>query len=198
MTICSRRFLRGAPRDVSNVQGSLRAARLLLWSKSQTHRSHLQNVTPIYSESAMTTDATILSADVLSEEIRTVLFSDSPDMDNLHTKLERDYPLSSDNAKDLIYQVARSVNTSFFPPLTQLELILTEGCNLACTYCFEKDMLGYKRMPLEIAQSAVDLLFDYSANESDAIHYPFRRGTNPQFSCRPVCNRVRRKEISRT
>ncbi len=132
----------------------------------------------------MTTDATILSADVLSEEIRTVLFSDSPDMDNLHTKLERDYPLSSDNAKDLIYQVARSVNTSFFPPLTQLELILTEGCNLACTYCFEKDMLGYKRMPLEIAQSAVDLLFDYSANESDLYITHF--GGEPTLNFRAV------------
>jgi len=103
----------------------------------------------------------------LSEEIRTTVFSQSPDISELHAKLERDFPLSSEDARALIYQVAASVNTSAFPPLSQLELILTEGCNLACTYCFEKDMLGYKRMPLEIAKSAVDVLFDYSGNETD-------------------------------
>jgi uncharacterized protein len=59
------------------------------------------------------------------------------------------------------------LNKSLFQPITQLELILTEGCNLGCNYCFEKNMLGYKKMPLEIAKRAIDILFDYSQNESE-------------------------------
>jgi len=120
----------------------------------------------------------------LSEEIRATVFSQSPDIDGLHARLERDFPLSSEDARTLIYQVAASVNASSFPPLTQLELILTEGCNLACTYCFEKDMLGYKRMPLEIAQLVVDVLFDYAGNEPDLYITHF--GGEPTLNFRAI------------
>src|SRR5439155_8684980 len=58
--------------------------------------------------------------------------------------------------------------SKLFPPLTHMELVLTEGCNLACTYCFEKGMLGYRRMPLRIAKAAVDLLFEYS-RDADSL-----------------------------
>jgi uncharacterized protein len=71
------------------------------------------------------------------------------------------------SARKVIYEVARRLNSAIFPPITQLELVHTEGCNLACKYCFEKEMLGYKKMPSDIALAAVDLLFDYSADQTE-------------------------------
>lgn len=103
----------------------------------------------------------------LTEEIGSALLLDSPDISQLTTKLEKDLNISSEDACTLIYDVVMQLNAAIFPPLTQLELILTEGCNLACTYCFEKNMLGYKKMPLEIARLGVDLLFNYSQDEKD-------------------------------
>src|SRR5689334_12653036 len=84
---------------------------------------------------------------------------------HLQARLENALRVSSDSARVILYRVVHQLNASFFPPVTSLELVLTEGCNLACTYCFEKEMLGYKRMPLDTARAAVDLLFDYSRNE---------------------------------
>ncbi|HWQ20881.1 MAG TPA: radical SAM protein [Methanotrichaceae archaeon] len=48
-----------------------------------------------------------------------------------------------------------------------MELILTEGCNLACSYCFEKEMVGYEKMSQSVARASVDLLFDYSLDEKE-------------------------------
>lgn len=53
--------------------------------------------------------------------------------------------------------------------MTKLELIHTEGCNLGCTYCFEADVFGYKRMPKSIGRTAVDLLFEYSNDASRLV-----------------------------
>ena len=101
------------------------------------------------------------------ESIQADLSSESPNLDETRTKLEQDLKLSSDEAQKLIYQVVTQLNAALFPPITKLEIIHTEGCNLACTYCFEKDMLGIRRMPLDIAKAAVDLLCDYSQNETN-------------------------------
>jgi uncharacterized protein len=105
----------------------------------------------------------VLYSKDLVKEICATLLSDSPDITSL--QLEKNLNLSPENARTLIYRAIAQLNASLFPPLTQLELILTEGCNLACTYCFEKDMLGYKSMSLDIAKAAVDLLFEYSQKE---------------------------------
>jgi uncharacterized protein len=101
----------------------------------------------------------------LVEDAHRVLLSDTPDLGQLQASLERDTNLSSEDARRFIYQLVAELNTTLFPPVTHMELIHTEGCNLACHYCFEKDMLGYRRMPLDIAQAAIDLLFKYSHNE---------------------------------
>src|SRR6266487_6362125 len=103
----------------------------------------------------------------LQKEISDTLLSASPDVAQLQVKLEKDLSLSPEDAQTLLYEVTAKLNATFFPAVTSLELILTEGCNLACSYCFEKYMLAHKRMPLEIARSAVDLLFDYSRDEKD-------------------------------
>jgi len=105
-----------------------------------------------------------LSPDLLNQ-VRSELLGPEPNEDRLRTFLMRELDLSAEGAKDLIYQAVRQLNLSVFPPVTHLELIHTEGCNLACTYCFEKDMLGYRKMPVDVACAAVDLLFDYSGDE---------------------------------
>jgi uncharacterized protein len=107
------------------------------------------------------------SAVNLVGRIHELLLSDPPDLPPLQPSLEREMTLSSDDARRFIFQVVAKLNAILFPPVTHLELIHTEGCNLACNYCFEKNMLGYKRMPLDIAQAAIDLLFEYSYNEPD-------------------------------
>lgn len=101
----------------------------------------------------------------LIDDIHTVLLSNSPDLTQLHASLEKDLNLSSENAQSLIYQVVAQLNAALFSPIIKLELIHTEGCNLACSYCFEKSTHGHRRMPLNIAKAAIDLLFDYSQNE---------------------------------
>jgi uncharacterized protein len=74
--------------------------------------------------------------------------------------------IARDEAANLIYQVVLQLNLTFFPAISHIELVHTEGCNLGCTYCFEKNMLGHRKMPTEVAKLAVDLLFDYSGEES--------------------------------
>lgn len=93
------------------------------------------------------------------------LFSDPPDISALFTFLLKNYDLSPQHAQTVIYQVVLQLNTTLFPPITKMELFLTEGCNLACKYCFEKNVLSYRKMPLDIARAAIDLLFDYAQNE---------------------------------
>lgn len=106
-----------------------------------------------------------LSAGNIVEDIHRVLVSDSPDLVPLHARIGKEVDLSSEDARRFIYQLVAELNAALFPPVTHLELIHTEGCNLACSYCFEKNMLGYRKMPLDIARAAVDLLFEYSQNE---------------------------------
>lgn len=93
----------------------------------------------------------------------------SPDLSALHALLTESHGLSHEQAQTAVYEAILQVNTAVFPPITKMELLLTEGCNLACAYCFEKGMPRYRRMPHDIAQAAVDLLFDY-AHKADQLH----------------------------
>lgn len=101
----------------------------------------------------------------LSDRARDALLAAEPDIGRLHADLMQELGLPAESATRLIYEIALRLNASLFPPITHIELVHTEGCNLACSYCFEKDMLGQKRMPPEVARAALDLLFDYSQNE---------------------------------
>lgn len=98
----------------------------------------------------------------LNTVIQDCLFSDCPDVTNIYSILESDYGLSRENARTLIYQVVSLLNAKYFPPICKVEIVHTEGCNLGCSYCFEKNMLGYKKMSTEVARAAIDLLFAYS------------------------------------
>ncbi len=98
----------------------------------------------------------------LIEKVSDAVLHDSPDPKSLQGELMNELGLSAENARVLLYQVIKQLNGAFFPPITELEVVHTEGCNLACSYCFEKNMLGFKRISPELACAAVDLLFDYS------------------------------------
>jgi uncharacterized protein len=102
----------------------------------------------------------------LLDQVREALLSQEPDLTQVKTLLIKELNLSAESSTALIYQVVQKLNLSLFPAISHLELIHTEGCNLACSYCFEKNMLGHKKMPTEIARLAVNLLFDYARDES--------------------------------
>lgn len=99
--------------------------------------------------------------------IRDALLSEEPALDSIATLVSRELGTSDETAKRVLYQVVLELNRGLFPPISHIELVHTEGCNLACTYCFEKDMLGHARMPDSIAKRAIDLLFDYSEDEKE-------------------------------
>jgi uncharacterized protein len=103
--------------------------------------------------------------DHVIDSIQAVLLSDSPDIAHLGTQLEADLGLAPGETRTFMYHVVAQLNNKLFPPITKLEVVHTEGCNLACTYCFEKSMLGLRQMTLATARAAVDLLFDYAGDE---------------------------------
>ncbi|HHT9119831.1 MAG TPA: radical SAM protein [Candidatus Hypogeohydataceae bacterium YC41] len=105
------------------------------------------------------------TAQVLTDKTQEILLSDDPDISKLQGRVEKALNLSPEEARIFIYQVVLQLNSAYFTPVTSLELVLTEGCNLACTYCFEKNMLKYRQMSHAICLAAVNLLFDYSRNE---------------------------------
>jgi len=101
----------------------------------------------------------------LIDNLGKALLAESPDPVEIESQLRRRGRFSEEQARDLIKQTVLQINRSLFPPVAKLEIIHTEGCNLACTYCFERDMLGPRRMSRDVALAAVDLLFDYSGDE---------------------------------
>ncbi len=89
----------------------------------------------------------------------------SPDPQALSERLRARLALPAGEADRLLYETIARIHLQLFPPITQVELILTEACNLRCRYCFETTMLGSRSMAAETGRRAVDLLVRYSANE---------------------------------
>lgn len=54
------------------------------------------------------------------------------------------------------------------PPITNVELLLADGCNLNCTYCFE-GLKPKRLMPLELAQMTVERLIKEWSGDEKAI-----------------------------
>jgi uncharacterized protein len=101
----------------------------------------------------------------LSTELSQRLLSESPDLDAVEAGLVSDGDLSPEEARQLVYEIVRRINAALYPPLNSLELVLTQRCNLACSYCFEGDALGAGTMSEEVGRAAIDLLFDYARDE---------------------------------
>lgn len=103
----------------------------------------------------------------IPDRICEMLLSGNFDGRDVLELLERNEQITPDLAPAILYDVIARINASLFPAITKLELIHTEGCNLACEYCFEKEMLGYRRMSYEVGRRAVDLLFTYSQDKPE-------------------------------
>jgi uncharacterized protein len=103
----------------------------------------------------------------LIKEISQVLLSEQANFPQICRQIGTELGLPPAKATNTLYEIVKQLNAEFFPPLTQMEMILTEACNLSCAYCFEKDMIKHKKMSAKTARSAVDLLFDYSQKETD-------------------------------
>lgn len=114
------------------------------------------------------------------EYLREALLTLEPDLAQVRRHFESEFAMAADDARTLIYSLVCETNAALFPPVTKLELIHTEGCNLGCSYCFEKDMLGYRRMSPEVATAAVNLLFDYAGDA--------RKVTITHFGGEPTLN----------
>lgn len=83
-------------------------------------------------------------------------------------ELGRETSLDARTCRHLLRHTVDELNRKLFPPLHQMELLLAEGCNMACTYCFESAILApgsgrRKIMPRETIDRALALLFDHAA-----------------------------------
>jgi uncharacterized protein len=104
--------------------------------------------------------------------ICTELAREDPDIECLVAQLQVDYEIDDLEARTVLRDVVAKLNEKLFPPLTKLELILVEGCNLACRYCFESQFLNSQHlrrrmMDPRVIRKAVDLLFDYSRDAKE-------------------------------
>jgi len=76
------------------------------------------------------------------------------------------------NFRSLGQKIAEKILLKFLPPLTLIELFLTEACNLRCDCCFVATKKAYKRMSKDVAQRAVDLLMRESFRQEKRLGSP--------------------------
>lgn len=104
----------------------------------------------------------------LAEGLGPILWLSRPDPHILQAWARDTLPWTEDELQAFLYGTVLNINQQLFRPITKMEMIYTEGCNLACTYCFE----GRKERPIhmtrQVARKAVDLLLDY-AGEADEV-----------------------------
>lgn len=100
------------------------------------------------------------------KQLETMLTARSPAVVSARRLLAQVLHLSDEESDAIFNGIINKLNVAYFPPLCEIELVLTEKCNLACTYCFE----GHTRrgcMTHDIARRAVDLLLAYSHGVSE-------------------------------
>ncbi|MBR9843853.1 MAG: radical SAM protein [Rhodobacteraceae bacterium] len=104
-------------------------------------------------------------------DLATILLSQEPSLDAAREVL-RESGIEGEEATDFIYDTVCQINRDSFFPLHKVELLLAEGCDMACSYCFESAILdpGLKRrrvMKDEIIERAIGLLFDHVSGEEE-------------------------------
>ncbi len=109
---------------------------------------------------------------ILGSSISAQLLQDVPDIAGVVSQIGSEYGLPTDDAKEVFRDIVFDLNRKLFIPLKKVELILVEGCNLACTYCFESKFLNteYLRRRLmdgPVIHKALDMLFRYSGGRKD-------------------------------
>ncbi len=108
---------------------------------------------------------------ILVEDFGAILGTD-PDICVLRNGVKDRLDMSDEQVSDLVRDVVKKVNMRLFPALNHLELLLAEGCNLACSYCFEGQVLASpvsksRVMRRETIKSAIDLFFEYARDEKE-------------------------------
>lgn len=98
----------------------------------------------------------------IAEIVGSNLWSPNPEMPEIARQLREHFGFAGEEASEMLYAIYRDLNKRLFTPITDIELMLTEACNLSCAYCFEQKIIGAKHMSAEIGRRAVDFLFDYS------------------------------------
>lgn len=105
---------------------------------------------------------------VVAEE----LLSHAPDtvraIDSIQSTLELDIGA----AEQALAQIVEKLNLKLFHSVKTMDLLLVEGCNLACGYCFERSVLNSslprKRvMNNDLIEKSIDFFIRYSGSESD-------------------------------
>ena len=71
--------------------------------------------------------------------------------------------LTPEQREKLTEEVTKVVRSNMYPftPI-KLELMITERCNFACDYCFLGNHGKQRDMPVEIAEKAIDFLFEHA------------------------------------
>jgi len=77
---------------------------------------------------------------------------------NLEYSLVKDYGFDDATARAVATATFRYIMQRCFPPITRLELFLTENCPLRCDYCFVCEKENQNRMSFEVARAAIDFL----------------------------------------
>ena len=98
-----------------------------------------------------------------------ILMARDPSLDEARAIL-RESGIEGEEATDFIYDTVRQINRDSFFALSKIELLLAEGCDMACSYCFESAILdpSLKRrrvMKDEVIERAIRLLFDHATGE---------------------------------
>lgn len=63
------------------------------------------------------------------------------------------------------FAVIKLAPNHLFPPITSVDLFVTEDCTLKCDYCFVAKKFKGRKMTWEIAKKAIDFLMHASLNE---------------------------------
>ncbi|NTU42097.1 MAG: radical SAM protein [Nitrospirales bacterium] len=103
----------------------------------------------------------------LCTDLSTGNYDGSPAIKGL---LQEKYDLHPELCEDLATGLIHDLNRSLFPPVTEIELFLTDGCVLDCDYCFLKKGRHHhlrNRMSREVAEKAVDFLLGASREATD-------------------------------
>jgi len=98
----------------------------------------------------------------LTDLIQTHIREPGANRDSLRRFLIDEAGLTPEEGGELAAAVCRKMTEERFPPITEMELMLTEECNHRCDYCFVEGKNPANPMNRETAEKAVDFLFERS------------------------------------
>ena len=84
---------------------------------------------------------------------------------DLEYTLVKDYGFNDAIAREIAKAILRSITQRCFPPITRLELFLTENCPMHCDYCFVSKKDKQNQMSFEVAKEAIDFLIRESRDK---------------------------------